>query len=153
MYVPSIESCAKMVKEDIVFAQGQPFWGGGPGETEADAGTAYGVFLAIDPASGKTLWKYRDDYPLVGGALATAGGVVFTGNQRGYALAFDDRSGKKLWQFQTGSAIRGQPVTWEQDGRQFVAVTSGGGGLAVTIVGEPPIVTLGSALIVFALPQ
>jgi alcohol dehydrogenase (cytochrome c) len=153
MYVPSIESCAKMVKEETVFMQGTPFWGGGPGETEADTKTAYGVFAAIDPASGKTVWKYRDDYPFVGGALATAGGVIFTGNQRGYALAFDDTTGKKLWQFQTGSAIRGQPVTWQQDGRQFVAITSGGGGLAVTIVGEPPIVTLGSTLVVFALPE
>ncbi len=153
MYVPSIESCAKMVKEDIEFMQGAPFWGGGPGETEAETGAAYGVFLAIDPATGAIKWKYRDDYPLVGGAMATAGGVVFGGNQRGYALAFDDTSGELLWKFQTGSAVRGQPVTWKQDGRQYVAYTSGGGGLAVSIVGEPEINTLGSTLVVFALPE
>ena len=153
MYVPVIESCAKMVKEEVVFMQGTPFWGGGPGVTEAETGTAYGLLTAIEPASGEVVWKYRDKYPLVGGALATGGGLVFAGNQTGYALAFDDRSGKMLWKFQTGSAIRGQPVTWKMDGRQYVAYTSGGGGLAVTIVGEPPVVTLGSALVVFALPQ
>ncbi|MGE0483918.1 MAG: pyrroloquinoline quinone-dependent dehydrogenase [Gammaproteobacteria bacterium] len=153
MYVPSIESCAKMVKEEIVFVHGQPFWGGGPGVTEGETGEAYGRLVAIDPATGETAWKYRDDYPMVGGALATAGGLVFAGNQQGYALAFDDKSGDILWKFQTGSAVRGQPVTWKQDGRQYVAYTSGGGGLAVTIVGEPPITTLGSTLVVFALPR
>ncbi len=153
MYVPSIESCARMEKETAVFVQGQPFWGGGPGETEAETGTAYGVLVAIDPASGKLRWKYRDNYPLVGGALATGGGLVFGGNQEGYAFALDDRSGEVLWKFQTGSAVRSQPVTWKVDGRQYVAIPSGGGGLAVTIVGEPPIVTLGSTLVVFALPE
>ncbi len=153
LYVPVIESCAKMVKEEAVFVHGTPFWGGGPGVTEAETGTAYGVLSAVDPASGKVVWKYRDKYPLVGGAMATGGGVVFAGNQEGYALAFDDRSGDVLWKFQTGSPIRGQPVTWEMDGRQYVGITSGGGGLAVTIVGEPPIVTLGSTLVVFALPE
>ena len=66
MYVPSIESCAKMVKEEAVFVQGAPFWGGGPGVTEGETGEAYGVLVAIDPATGKTKWKYRDDYPMVG---------------------------------------------------------------------------------------
>lgn len=153
MYVPSIESCARMVKEEIAFVQGQPFWGGGPGETEAENGQAYGVLVAIDPASGETKWKYRDKYPFVAGALATGGGLVFTGNQQGYALALDDTTGEELWRFQTGSGIRSQPITWELDGRQYVAVPSGAGGLAVTIVGEPEHVTLGSTLVVFALPE
>lgn len=89
---------------------------------------------------------------MVGGTLATAGGVVFTGNQEGYALAFDDKTGKELWRFQTGSMVRGQPVTWKSDDQQYVAVPSGGGGIAVAIVGENPKVTKGSALVVFALP-
>lgn len=153
MYVPSIESCAHMVKESAVFVQGTPFWGGGPGVTEGETGEAYGILAAIDPASGETRWKYRDDYPLVGGALATAGGLVFTGNQEGYALALDKESGKVLWKFQTGSAIRSQPVTWEMDGRQYVAIPSGGGGVAVDIIGKPENTTLGNTLVVFALPE
>lgn len=153
MYVPSIESCAHMVKETTVFVQGAPYWGGGPGVTEGETGAAYGVLVAIDPASGETKWKYRDDFPLVGGALATAGGLVFSGNQQGYALALDQDSGKVLWKFQTGSTIRSQPVTWRMDGQQYVAIPSGGGGIAVEIIGKPEHATLGSALIVFALPQ
>ncbi len=153
MYVPVIESCSKMVKESIVFIQGQPFWGGGPGIMQGEDGSSYGHLSAIDPASGEIKWRYRDDYPMVGGAMATAGNLVFSGNQEGYALAFDATSGELLWKFQTGSAIRGQPSTYKINGRQYVAIPSGGGGLAVTLVGEPPITTPGSALAVFALPE
>jgi hypothetical protein len=48
--------------------------------------------------------------------------------------------------------IRGQPVTYKVGGTQYMAVASGGGGIAVAIVGEHPHVTKGSALVVFALP-
>jgi alcohol dehydrogenase (cytochrome c) len=108
---------------------------------------------AIDPTTGAIKWRYVDDYPLVGGTLATAGGLVFTGNQTGYALAFDDTTGELLWKFQTGSTVRGQPVTYKIGNRQYVAVPSGGGGLAVSLVGENPLGTKGSAVTVFALSQ
>lgn len=153
MFVPSIESCAKMVKENEVFVSGQPFWGGGPGVTEGETGEAYGRFLAIDPVSATVKWKYRDNFPMLGGALSTGGRIVFTGNQEGHALALDEATGKLLWSFPTGSAIRGQPITWKMDGRQYVAIPSGGGGIAAAIVGAPPMATLGSTLVVFALPR
>ncbi len=152
LYIPNIESCGKMEKETSVFLNGTPFWGGGPGVTEGEDGASWGTVVAADPATGKIKWRYKDDYPIVGGALATGGGLVFTGNQTGYALALDDASGEVLWKFQTGSAVRGQPVTWKQDGRQYVAVLSGGGGIAVSIIGQPQLDTPGSALVVFALP-
>jgi hypothetical protein len=44
-----------------------------------------------------------------------------------------------LWKFQMGSAVRGQPITWKAGKRQFVAFASGGGGIAVQIVGSPPL--------------
>ncbi len=153
MFVPSIESCAKMVKESQVFVHGTPFWGGGPGVTEGETGTAYGRLVASDPATGEIKWKYRDDYPMLAGALATGGGVVFSGNQQGHALALDERDGKVLWRFPTGSAIRSQPITWEMDGEQYVAVLSGGGGIAAAIVGAPPLATLGGAMVVFKLAE
>lgn len=153
IYVPVIESCGKMEKETTVFNNGVPYWGGSPGVTQAADQSSYGHLSAISPTTGKIAWRYVDDYPLVGGTLATGGGLVFTGNQSGYALAFDADNGKLLWKFQTGSAIRGQPVTYKLDGRQYVAIPSGGGGLAVTLVGEPPLNTQGSTLVVFALPK
>ena len=66
--------------------------------------------------------------PLFAGILATKGGVVFTGDQRGRLLAFDARTGKELWKFQTGSGINASPITYELDGKQYVAVLSGLGG-------------------------
>ena len=95
------------------------------------------------------------DPPGVGGCRhsATGGGLVFSGNQDGYALALDAHSGEVLWKFQTGSSIRSQPVTWQMDGRQFVAIGSGAGGIVSTYVGSPDIITTGSALLVFALPS
>ncbi|MGE0822865.1 MAG: pyrroloquinoline quinone-dependent dehydrogenase [Candidatus Binatia bacterium] len=152
IYVPVIESCGKMEKAVSTFIQGIPFWGGGPGVMQGDDQSSYGHLSAIDPTTGAVKWRYKDDYPLVGGTLVTAGGVVFTGNQSGYALAFDDTSGELLWKFQTGSTVRGQPVAYKIGGRQYVAVPSGGGGLAVSLVGENPLGTKGSALVVFALP-
>ena len=153
MYVPVIESCMSLTKEGSEMKPGDPSFGGSLGDSDATLGTAYGHLTAIDPASGKIHWSYKDRYPMVGGALATAGGVVFTGNQEGYALALDDSSGKVLWKFQTGSGIRSQPITYRIDGRQYVAIGSGTGGLAVSVVGQPEHITLGSALIVFALPK
>ena len=153
IYVPVIESCGKMEKATAIFIQGIPFWGGGPGAMQGDDQSSYGHLSAIDPTTGSIKWRYVDDYPLVGGTLATAGGLVFTGNQHGYAMAFDDTTGELLWQFQTGSTVRGQPVTYKIGDRQYVAVPSGGGGLAVSLVGENPLMTRGSTLMVFALPK
>jgi alcohol dehydrogenase (cytochrome c) len=153
IYVPVVESCMQMKKSAAIFIQGIPFWGGGPGATQADDQSSYGHLSAIDPTTGAIKWRYVDDYPLAGGTLATAGGLVFTGNQHGYAMAFDDTTGELLWKFQSGSTVRGQPVTYKIGGRQYVAVPSGGGGLAVSLVGENPLMTKGSTLVVFALPK
>ena len=144
IFVPTIESCGKMEKARSIFIRGIPFWGGGPGQTQGDLGTAYGHVSAIDPTSGEVKWRYKDDWPMVGGALATAGGLVFTGNQQGYALGLDDQTGEVLWKFQTGSAVRGQPISYQAGGKQYVAVPSG--------AGKYPKTTSGSSVAVFALP-
>jgi alcohol dehydrogenase (cytochrome c) len=153
MYVPVIESCMKMKKAAAMFIQGIPFWGGGWDATEGDDQSSYGHFSAIDPTTGAIKWRHHEEYPLLGGTLATGGGLVFTGNQEGYAMAFDDTTGKVLWKFQTGASVRGQPATYKIAGRQYVAIPSGGGGIIATVAGEPSLAGKGSALIVFALPK
>ena len=95
-----------------------------------------GQLKAIDPMTGKTKWEQPSDIPRFSGVLSTAGGVVFSGKLTGEFEAFDADSGKKLWQFQTGSGIEGQPVTWQQDGVQYVAVTSGYGGVYSLFSGD-----------------
>jgi alcohol dehydrogenase (cytochrome c) len=153
MYVPVVESCWQMKKAAATFIQGIPFWGGGPAATQGDDQSSYGHFSAIDPTTGAIKWRHTEAYPLLGGTLTTAGGLVFTGNQEGYAMAFDDTTGELLWKFQTGASVRGQPATYKIGGRQYIAVPSGGGGLAATLAGEPPLASKGSALVVFALPK
>jgi glucose dehydrogenase len=60
-----------------------------------------------------------------GGLLATAGGLVFTGDPQGYLIAFDDRSGKVLWKFQTGASIHAPPISYAVDGKQYIAIAAG----------------------------
>ena len=111
-----------------------------------------GHLKAIDPLTGKTKWESPSDIPRFSGVLSTAGGVVFSGQLTGEFEAFDADSGKKLWQFQTGSGIEGQPVTWQQEGVQYVAVASGYGGVYSLFSGDERLanVPTGGSLWVFA---
>ena len=83
---------------------------------------------AFDVANRKWVWEWQSPLPLFSGMLSTKSGLLFTGDQRGYALAFDAKTGKQLWSFQTGSAINASPITYELDGKQYVAILSGLGG-------------------------
>jgi alcohol dehydrogenase (cytochrome c) len=114
-----------------------------------------GHLKAIDPMTGKSKWEAPSDIPRFSGVLSTAGGVVFSGALTGEFEAFDADTGKKLWQFQTGSGIEGQPVTWQQDGVQYVAVTSGYGGVYSLFSGDERLAQVppGGSLWVFAVKQ
>ncbi len=87
-----------------------------------------GILRAMDPATGKVAWEHKEKLPLWAGVLATKGNLVFTGTSDGYFKAFNAKTGEELWKFQTGSGIISPPVTWEQDGEQYIGVTSGYGG-------------------------
>jgi glucose dehydrogenase len=94
-----------------------------------------GWFTAWDVTRGAAAWRLAENFPVWSGALATAGDVVFYGTLDGWFKALDARNGKLLWQFKTGSGIVGQPVSYRgPDGKQYVAVLSGVGGLAGAIV-------------------
>ncbi|MGC2395397.1 MAG: PQQ-binding-like beta-propeller repeat protein, partial [Rhodomicrobium sp.] len=95
-----------------------------------------GALRAIDPVSGKIVWEQKNPAPLWAGVLATASNLVFTGTPEGYLKAFDAKTGEELWKFQTGSGVTGSPVTWEQDGEQYIAVVSGWGGAVPLWGGE-----------------
>ena len=114
-----------------------------------------GALKAIDPMTGKAKWEQPSELPRFAGVLSTAGGVVFTGQLSGEFEAFDSESGKKLWQFKTGSGVEGQPVTWQQDGVQYVAVTSGIGGVYSLFSGDERLAAIppGGSLWVFALSK
>jgi len=91
-------------------------------------GETIGHLRAVDVANKKIAWDVPSALPLFAGITVTKGGLVFTGDQRGRFLAYDTKSGKELWSFQTGSAINASPITYELDGKQYVAILSGLGG-------------------------
>lgn len=87
----------------------------------------WGTLTAIDlKASGKIAWQQKTGDPLIGGVLATAGGLVFTGEGKGDLSAFDASSGNRLWSFNCGAGVNAPPVTYAVGGKQFVAVAAGG---------------------------
>ena len=93
-------------------------------------GVTHGHLSAIDPLTGQSKWQMPwPGLPSMAGTLSTAGGLVFTGAATGEFIAVDANNGKKLWQFQTSSGIIGLPVTWEHQGKQYVTVLSGAGGV------------------------
>ena len=90
----------------------------------------HGYLSAIDPMTGKSKWQMAwPGQPSMAGTLSTGGGLVFTGAATGEFMAVDADNGKKLWEFQTGSGIIGLPVTWQQNGKQYVSILSGSGGV------------------------
>jgi alcohol dehydrogenase (cytochrome c) len=104
----------------------------------------WGTFTAIHASTGRILWQNRTAQPMVGGALATAGGLVFAGEGNGDFDAFDARTGAILWKFRSKAGVNAPPIAYEVDGVQYIAVAAGGN----AIFGYP----LGDEILVFALP-
>jgi len=109
-------------------------------------GPKWGTLSAIDLQDrGKIRWQAKTAEPLLGGVLATAGDVVFTGEGNGDLSAFHARTGERLWNFNCGAGVNAPPITYEVEGRQYVAVAAGGNALFGFRQGE--------TVVVFALPE
>jgi glucose dehydrogenase len=91
---------------------------------------ASGTLTALDlGAGGRVHWQVRTDEPLVGGVLATAGGLVFSGVGKGRFAAFAAGTGRELWSYLCAAGVNAPPVTYEAGGAQLVAVAVGGNAL------------------------
>ena len=99
-----------------------------PAQTKAIRAALKGRLIAWDPVAQKEAWHVDHDGPWNGGALATAGGLVFQGNGHGSFQAFDAAKGKTLWEFPTQTGVIAGPVTYSVAGVQYVAVMAGYGG-------------------------
>ena len=158
-YVPTMETCMH-----ISGTVPAPFKAGNWYLDEAfdvipvPGSSGWGAFQAIDVATGKTMWHFDTKMPWNDGALSTDGGLVFSGTPDRKFYAFDARSGKVLWQHQMSSGVIGVPMSYEVDGKQYVAVQSGWGGVSPFWGGAKmtPLfrgIPLGGNLYVFALPR
>src|SRR6185369_12404209 len=86
----------------------------------------WGRLVAVNVDTGKVAWGVKTPEPLIGGVLATAGGLVFNGEGNGAFKAFDAKTGKELWSFQCGAGVNAPAVSYTVGGRQYVAVAAGG---------------------------
>ncbi len=86
----------------------------------------WGRLAAVNVDTGKIAWKFDTAQPLIGGALATAGDLVFYGEGNGLFRALDARNGKLLWEYQCGAGANAMPVSYSVKDRQYIAMGCGG---------------------------
>ncbi|MEP7382851.1 MAG: PQQ-dependent dehydrogenase, methanol/ethanol family [Gemmatimonadota bacterium] len=136
-YVPTNNLCMDYKGRAVKYFPGTPYIGadapekGGPGDHK-------GEFIAWDASTGRKVWGITEPFPVWGGAMVTAGNVVFYGTLDGWFKAADATSGKVLWKFKVGSGVVGNPVTYRgPDGKQYVAIYAGvGGDMGALIAGD-----------------
>jgi PQQ-dependent dehydrogenase (methanol/ethanol family) len=158
VYIPTLNLCMDMAGAEPAYERGKFYLAfefelgkGGPGGY-------MGELMAWDPAKQQKVWGNKDELPWLGGTLTTKSGLAFHGDIKGWFKALDAKSGRTLWQFNTGSGISAAPVSYELDGKQYVAVVSGRtftiplflGPIGAKMVAASP---EGGTLFVFELPS
>jgi len=86
----------------------------------------WGNVTAVDYDTGNIRWKVKTEQPMIGGILATAGGLLFTGEGNGLFKAYDSETGSVLWKFQAGAGVNAPPSSYTVDGQQYIVVAAGG---------------------------
>ena len=89
----------------------------------------FGRLIAWDPVQQKEVWRYDHVAPWNGGTLTTAGNLVFQGSADGRFIAYNAKTGTKLWETPTGTGVVAAPSTYVVDGKQYVSVAVGWGGV------------------------
>ena len=157
VYIPTFNLCMDLAGRTAEYKRGMFYLGSEWDLAKVGPGGHMSEAIAWDPIKNVKVWGNKEELPFMGGMLPTAGGLVFHGNIQGWFKALDASTGKLLWQFNTGSGISAGPVTYELDGKQYVAVVSGRLVTPPSFLGHigekifassPP----GGALFVFELP-
>jgi len=160
LYLPTVEFCSNTTVQPL--DPGQVYTGGGRQTYSRvpvpDSDGNIGQVRAISMTDQTELWQYRQRAPVTTSTLPTAGGVVFVGTLDRRLLAFNDETGELLWESpRLINALESFPITYEVDGRQYVAIgASFGNGLGRLISLTPEVRRPASnpvAMFVFALPE
>lgn len=126
LYVSCREGSSMYYKGETEYRPGTRYWGSMfVNETTMDKW--YGAVRAFHPVTAEKVWEHKLFRPVWAGLLSTAGGLVFAGGTGGFFKALDSESGEELWRINLGASILASPMTYEVNGRQLVAVASGGG--------------------------
>lgn len=100
------------------------------GTTIADAPDVKptGNYTAIDVNTGKVVYQKPTTMPMRGGFTSVGGSIAFYGDGEGFLHAIDVKTGEDLWKFQLGDSIQAAPSIFTRDGKQYIAITTGGKG-------------------------
>jgi alcohol dehydrogenase (cytochrome c) len=157
VYIPTFNMCMDIANKETPYTPGKFYLASEFNlDMPGSQGTHLAEFIAWDPVAKKKAWGIKEDLPFLGGALSTAGGLVFYGNQQGELKALDAKNGTVLWTFHVGTGILQSPVTYLVDGKQYLAVVAGRikgppsffGNIGQRVIDASP---EGGVLIVFAL--
>ena len=160
-FVPIILNCETAQFGPVERVEG----GGGTGpvrrtnHVHPDSPEHLGEFLAMSMRTGEVLWRHRTRTPINSAALTTAGGIAVVGDWDRHLYIYDAANGDILWETRLSTSIQGFPITYEVDGRQFIAVPVGTGGaswgtmLPADLTPEKQRPVGSNALYVFALPE
>jgi len=160
-YTTALEICSHLNVDEKKYSEvmeGDGMFGG----THMDEAskTSPPHIAAFDPLTGKKQWTFPTTWGNASSLLATAGNLIFAGDVEGKAFALDARTGEKIWSYDTGAVVAGAPISYAINGRQYLAIASGGGSILdprITLFypeskGKIP-ETAPSRLTVFALPD
>lgn len=143
MFIAGIYTAAKFYSKKLTPEPGKPWESFTFFKPTTDP--TWGNITSVDLTTGKIKWEVKTDQPMVGGVMATAGGVLFAGEGNGNFNAYEAKSGKLLWQYKSQYGVNAPPITYMINGIQYIAVASGGSGLFKY--------TMGDEILVFKLKQ
>jgi PQQ-dependent dehydrogenase (methanol/ethanol family) len=137
IYAAIFNICMDLTDHKVAYIPGTPY-DGMDLQTHSNGQTKkWGGFIAWNPLTGQQVWSIPEDFMTMSGVLATGGDVVFYGTSDGWFRAVDARSGKVLWSQKLSSGITSQPIAYlGPDGREYVAVIAGVGGVASQVMGR-----------------
>jgi alcohol dehydrogenase (cytochrome c) len=127
IYIPALTACAEVTEDPKLSVKIED----PSGQTAMRGGTSKALeryetdLIAMDPLTGAVRVKTHSPYPNYSGALATAGGLVFTGYTDGTLAAYDDTTLQQLWKINVGVGFNAPPMTFEVNGKQYVAILAG----------------------------
>jgi alcohol dehydrogenase (cytochrome c) len=121
MYIPAMSSCNEVTLDPSLSNKAGDWKGAKFRNIERNESN----MIAADPLTGEIKHKVHIPYPNNSGALATAGGLVFTGFTDGTFVAYDDTTLEPLWKINVGIGFNAPPMTFEVNGKQYIAVLSG----------------------------
>ena len=159
LIIPLSQTCLEIQGRPVALEPGSGGVGAARRYSEMpETGGRLGKLAAYEIDTMEELWSVEQRAAYLTATLTTAGGVVFVGDLDRYFRAHDVRSGEVLWQTRLGTSVQGFPVSYEVDGEQYIAVSSGLGGGSPRVIPRalsPEIQhpSTGNALYVFKLPS